>query len=92
MSSYTDKSNSYWFNFRAVDKKALNNLSRPRDTGAGFFADDDDPDAGLSSTPVVSQPAPLFAGDRPICQECNEEFSDSYLQKHFNHNVCDNCR
>lgn len=75
-----------------MNKKSVNVLARPRDTGAGFFVEDDEEDANFDSRPVVSQPAPLFSGDRPVCLECNEEFSDSYLQKYFEHNVCDSCR
>lgn len=70
----------------------MGTISRPRDTGAGFFAEEDDVDDNFESRPVVSQPAPLFVGDRPICLECKEEFSDSYLQKHFDFHVCDSCR
>ncbi|XP_042905079.1 DNA repair protein complementing XP-A cells homolog isoform X2 [Parasteatoda tepidariorum] len=78
---------------KAVTQKEVKSLLRPRDTGAGFFADEDDDDFfNTDNIPLVTQPAPLFAGDRPICLECNEEFSDSYLQTHFDHHVCDNCR
>lgn len=76
----------------AVSKKAVSAVSRPRDTGAGFFADDEDPDLNFDNRPVVTQPAPLFAGERPACLECNEEFAYSYLQKFFDFHVCDSCR
>ncbi|XP_055953556.1 DNA repair protein complementing XP-A cells-like [Argiope bruennichi] len=77
---------------KAITQKEVNTISRPRDTGAGFFAEDDESDLNPENRPLVSTPAPLFSSDRPICLECNEEFNDSYLQTHFDHHVCDSCR
>ncbi|KAG8181851.1 hypothetical protein JTE90_003998 [Oedothorax gibbosus] len=78
---------------KAVSSKEASTVSRPRDTGAGFFAEDDAEDAvNPEDKPIHNTPAPLFSCDRPICIECNEEFSDSYLQLHFDVHVCDSCR
>ncbi|XP_054723451.1 DNA repair protein complementing XP-A cells homolog isoform X2 [Uloborus diversus] len=77
---------------KAVSQKEVGSVALPRDTGAGFFAEDEDVDANLEARPIISTPAPLIFGDRPICLECNEEFSDSFLQKHFDLHVCDSCR
>ncbi|XP_035230232.1 DNA repair protein complementing XP-A cells homolog [Stegodyphus dumicola] len=78
---------------KTVCQKEVNAISRPRDTGAGFFAEEDDTDLlAAEERPIVSTPAPLFSGDRPICIECKEEFNDSYLQTHFDFQVCDGCR
>ncbi|GIY79858.1 DNA repair protein complementing XP-A cells homolog [Caerostris extrusa] len=77
---------------KAVTQKEVCTASRARDTGAGFFAEDDESDLNPENIHIVSTPAPLFALDRPICLECNEEFNDSYLQTHFDFHVCDSCR
>ncbi|GFR26237.1 DNA repair protein complementing XP-A cells homolog [Trichonephila clavata] len=77
---------------KAITQKEVTTLSQPRDTGAGFFAEDDESELSVENRPLVSIPAPLFSSDRPICLECNEEFSDSYLQTHFDFHVCDSCR
>ncbi|GIY50933.1 DNA repair protein complementing XP-A cells homolog [Caerostris darwini] len=77
---------------KAVTQKEVCTASRARDTGAGFFAEDDESDLNPEKIHIVSTPAPLFALDRPICLECNEEFNDSYLQTHFDFHVCDSCR
>ena len=82
----------FFLHFRAVNKKSVKAVACPRDTGAGFFVEEEDEVVNFDSRPIVSQPAPLFVGDRPLCLMCNEEFSDSYLQKYFDHNVCDSCR
>lgn len=41
---------------------------------------------------VAQDPGPILPPDCPVCEECQKEFSDSYLLKSFNHSVCDGCR
>ncbi|GFY32916.1 zinc finger protein 532 [Trichonephila clavipes] len=71
---------------KAITQKEVTTLSQPCDTGAGFFAENDESELSVENRPIVSIPAPLFSSDRPICLECNEEFNDSYLQTHFDFN------
>lgn len=37
-------------------------------------------------------PAPVIHPDKPVCEDCGEEFSDSYLFRTFDHLACDGCR
>lgn len=51
----------------------------------------------LSSTehgpPDVDHPLPLPSDeDKPLCDQCNRTFDDSFLRKHFDVDVCDRCR
>ena len=36
--------------------------------------------------------APIIGGDQLHCDECQSEFLTSYIYKHFDVSVCDNCR
>ncbi|KAG5447721.1 hypothetical protein CSKR_113073, partial [Clonorchis sinensis] len=51
----------------------------------------------LSSTehgpPDADRPLPLPPDeDKPVCDQCNRTFDDSFLRKHFDVDVCDRCR
>lgn len=36
--------------------------------------------------------APIIDGCQDYCMECRKKFSDSFLMKNFDVNVCDGCR
>lgn len=76
----------------AVSHRQINDISRPRDTGGGFLLEDDEDEFLNEERPIVNQPAPLFEEDRPHCEECKNEFVESYLYRNFDHPVCDDCR
>ncbi|KAK4311545.1 hypothetical protein Pmani_016961 [Petrolisthes manimaculis] len=65
------------------------------DTGGGFFIEEvegvsqDDLDAALQ---MVTEPVPLFDDERPRCVECTRKFNNSFLFRHFDHPVCDDCK
>ncbi|XP_034241202.1 DNA repair protein complementing XP-A cells homolog [Thrips palmi] len=62
------------------------------DTGGGFLLEEtDDPDQN-KETAIVKEPGPILPPDCPVCEECQQEFSDSWLLKSFDHSVCDGCR
>lgn len=63
------------------------------DTGGGFLLEEkvgDDQDN--EPMKLTAELAPVMEPDRPICEECKEEFDDSYLFQNFDHPVCDSCR
>ncbi|KAE8752533.1 hypothetical protein FOCC_FOCC000655 [Frankliniella occidentalis] len=63
------------------------------DTGGGFLLEEVDEGNLFNDNPeVVKDPGPILPPDCPICEECQKEFSDSWLLKSFNHSVCDGCR
>lgn len=63
------------------------------DTGGGFLIEEsDDPNQISSNGTIVNDPGPILPPDCPVCEECQSEFSDSWLLKSFNHSVCDGCR
>ena len=35
---------------------------------------------------------PIIDGSEDLCEDCHKKFSDSYLLKHFDVQVCDACR
>lgn len=63
------------------------------DTGGGFLLEEtDDPNERTDSVEFVKDLGPILPPDCPVCEECQAEFSDSWLLKSFNHSVCDGCR
>eukprot|EP00057_Strongylocentrotus_purpuratus_P008093 XP_011662567.1 PREDICTED: DNA repair protein complementing XP-A cells homolog isoform X1 [Strongylocentrotus purpuratus] len=61
------------------------------DTGAGFLLEEGDGDP-LDMVLMPKEPGPILGGDPLRCQECGRGFQDSYLSKHFELSVCDECR
>ncbi|CAH3014653.1 unnamed protein product [Porites evermanni] len=63
------------------------------DTGGGFLLDPDDEETlDIAQKNLVEDPAPVLGGHQIHCSECQKEFLTSYLYKHFEVSVCDNCR
>jgi len=69
---------------RVQEKKVI-------DSGAGFFIEEEE-DGDIVPPKIVSIPAPIMPPDQPNCEDCEAEFSDSYLYRTFDHSVCDKCR
>ncbi|GFU65382.1 hypothetical protein TNCV_3927451 [Trichonephila clavipes] len=61
--------NQHLLSLEAITQKEVTTLSQPCDTGAGFFAENDESELSVENRPIVSIPAPLFSSDRPICLE-----------------------
>lgn len=78
---------------KAQDTGSSSSISRVIDTGGGFLLDTDDEET-LHGAPknLIEEPAPILYGDRLHCCECQKEFLTSYIYKHFEVPVCDNCR
>jgi len=64
------------------------------DSGGGFLLEpeDDEHDEEISNIRLVEQPAPIIDGSEDRCSECFKQFSDSYLMKNFDVQICDGCR
>ncbi|XP_068974680.1 DNA repair protein complementing XP-A cells homolog [Bombus flavifrons] len=60
------------------------------DSGGGFLIEESD-ELEQQMLQIISKPAPILV-DFPHCDECKNEFKDSYLLQTFNLSVCDNCR
>ncbi|XP_074615664.1 DNA repair protein complementing XP-A cells homolog [Acropora palmata] len=75
------------------DLVASSSSARVIDTGGGFLLDAEDEET-LNTAPknLVEEPAPIIGGDQLHCDECQSEFLTSYIYKHFDVSVCDNCR
>ncbi|XP_015754045.1 PREDICTED: DNA repair protein complementing XP-A cells-like isoform X2 [Acropora digitifera] len=75
------------------DLVASGSSARVIDTGGGFLLDAEDEET-LNTAPknLVEEPAPIIGGDQLHCDECQSEFLTSYIYKHFDVCVCDNCR
>ncbi|XP_041464560.1 DNA repair protein complementing XP-A cells homolog isoform X2 [Lytechinus variegatus] len=71
--------------------EVLLKTGRVVDTGAGFLLEEGDEDP-LDIVPVPQEPGPVLGGDPLRCDECGRGFQDSYLFKHFEYTVCDECR
>ncbi len=71
-------------------------LACQKDTGAGFFRDEEyEEDFADEMYPVILEemPPPVLGGDELTqCVDCKKEFTDSQLLKNFDILVCDNCR
>lgn len=76
----------------SLDKKVITvEGNKFIDSGGGFLIEEEDQDPDKPVT-IVEKPAAILKSDRPKCEECNEEFADSYLLQTFDHPVCDKCR
>lgn len=60
------------------------------DSGGGFLIEEND-ELDKEMLKIVTEPAP-FVSELPHCDECKQEFKDSYLLQTFDLNVCDTCR
>ncbi|XP_071507134.1 DNA repair protein complementing XP-A cells homolog [Diadema antillarum] len=60
------------------------------DTGAGFLLEEGDETP--QEVTVIQEPGPILGGAGLRCEECGRAFQDSYLFKHFDHPVCDECK
>lgn len=60
------------------------------DSGGGFLIEEND-DLEEQMLKITSEPAPILI-DLPRCEECKNEFNDSYLLQTFELSVCDDCR
>ena len=67
-----------------------------KDSGAGFFIEEDDEDAtpagNTSKTPAASRLVVNNGTGSLRCEECSERFDKSFLWTHFELDVCDACR
>jgi len=68
--------------------------SRVVDSGGGFFIDEDENEEEelVNAADLPKQPGPIIDGSEDLCEDCHKKFSDSYLLKHFDVQVCDACR
>ncbi|XP_071964379.1 DNA repair protein complementing XP-A cells-like [Antedon mediterranea] len=63
------------------------------DTGAGFLLEEDlDEEIEKAPIKIVHEPAPDLTSDPYSCIDCQQGFRDSYLVKHFDQHICDDCR
>ncbi|XP_072051310.1 DNA repair protein complementing XP-A cells-like [Amphiura filiformis] len=62
------------------------------DTGAGFLLEETPEEDNSAPIKVVHEPGPVLGGDPFRCEDCGKGFQNSYLYKHFDHPVCDDCR
>ncbi|XP_031847127.1 DNA repair protein complementing XP-A cells homolog Xpac [Nomia melanderi] len=60
------------------------------DSGGGFLIEEND-DLEEQMLKITAHPAPIIT-DLPRCDDCKNEFNDSYLLQTFNLRVCDMCR
>ncbi|CAK9805930.1 DNA repair protein complementing XP-A cells homolog [Anthophora quadrimaculata] len=60
------------------------------DSGGGFLIEEND-NLEEQMLQITSEPAPIII-DLPHCEECQNEFKDSYLLQTFDLHVCDKCR
>eukprot|EP00794_Sanderia_malayensis_P019529 gene19529-21459_t len=73
-------------------------LACQKDTGAGFFIEEDDDEelAKAFTSPVIAKelPPPVLGvgGLAEKCTDCEKDFSDSILLRDFEVSVCDGCR
>ncbi|NP_001296580.1 DNA repair protein complementing XP-A cells homolog [Hydra vulgaris] len=67
------------------------NGSRLIDSGAGFLMEPED-DNNIQCNTIIQEPAPYLLDSQDLCRECHAKFSDSFMLKNFNLNVCDGCR
>ncbi|XP_006815218.1 DNA repair protein complementing XP-A cells homolog [Saccoglossus kowalevskii] len=61
------------------------------DTGGGFLLEEDQEDED-NKINIVHEPAPIIDVNRPRCEDCGKQFSDSFLSTHYNVEICDMCR
>ncbi|XP_033341520.1 DNA repair protein complementing XP-A cells homolog Xpac [Megalopta genalis] len=59
-------------------------------SGGGFLIEEDD-DLEDEMLKITEPPAPIIS-NLPHCEECQNEFKDSYLLQKFDLSVCDKCR
>ncbi|XP_076444100.1 DNA repair protein complementing XP-A cells homolog [Babylonia areolata] len=73
------------------DRQTAKGLNQMLDTGAGFFLEQKEEKI---QTEIHQQPGPLIpeVSDRLLCEECGQEFLESFLSSHFDLSVCDSCR
>lgn len=60
------------------------------DSGGGFLIEEND-DLEDQMLRITAEPAPIVA-NLPHCDECKNEYQDSYLLQTFDLSVCDKCR
>ncbi|XP_076245715.1 DNA repair protein complementing XP-A cells homolog Xpac [Calliopsis andreniformis] len=60
------------------------------DSGGGFLIEEND-DLEEQMMQITAEPAPIIS-NLPRCEECQNEFQDSYLLQTFDLRVCDKCR
>ncbi|XP_006612910.1 DNA repair protein complementing XP-A cells homolog [Apis dorsata] len=60
------------------------------DSGGGFLIEESD-DLEEQMLKITSEPGPIVV-NLPHCEECKNEFKDSYLLQTFDISVCDKCR
>ena len=63
------------------------------DTGAGFFIEKEEEEKS-QTVKLHQEPGPILPqiSDRLHCEECDQEFLESYLHNHFDCYVYDKCR
>lgn len=62
------------------------------DTGAGFLLEEDPEEDVSAPVKIVHEPGPILGGDPFRCEDCGKGSQESYLFKHFEYPVCDDCR
>ncbi|XP_012277440.1 DNA repair protein complementing XP-A cells homolog isoform X2 [Orussus abietinus] len=60
------------------------------DSGGGFLIEEDEV-LEQEMLNIVAEPAPII-GTLPRCEQCQNEYKDSYLLQTFDLSVCDKCR
>lgn len=74
-----------------VEREAAEQIqNKAADTGGGFLLEEED--EALSQLNVVHRPGVLLGCDALICEECDKEFMESYLNDKFSKVVCDTCK
>lgn len=68
-------------------------MKKTIDTGGGFILEEEDiPKAPMKIVERTIPPMILNLEDRLHCDECSQEFMESYLFSNFGVPVCNNCR
>ncbi|XP_076466061.1 DNA repair protein complementing XP-A cells homolog [Babylonia areolata] len=75
------------------DGQTVKGAGREIDTGAGFFIEEEGQDR-IGAERCQNQLGPVLpqVSDHLVCENCSQEFLESYLNNHFDLVVCDNCR
>ena len=77
---------------RARENNTVSLLSCQKDSGAGFFLEDEDLTEDATPVVVKQAPPPIPGEGKSNCEECGKEFTGSTLLRYFDVDVCDRCK